>query len=285
MPRQSMSIFAIPPTPASATKNVRRRHRRRVDDRRFRRAPYYFEPAAPAGDPFAGCGAFIGCGATFTPGASASCPVTTTVSSGFTPSSITIMSPSWRWPGLTARCSTVLSGLTTNTNGPLLTDLDGLRRHQFRAGQLVENQTHAHEFAGPKHAVGIRRNAARFHRARARLDGVVDEIKIAHERAGVVVGRIGLHFHIRPAEITAHLRHVVFRDGEIGVDRIKLFDREQICAARVSAGDNIANIDRAQSGAAVDRRTNVAIIKVHLRRGRCRRRFARVRLSRVDILW
>src|SRR5206468_7741795 len=63
--------------------------------------------------------AAYGCGATFAPGASASWPVTTTVSPGFTPLSTTLRSPSWRWPGFTERRSTVLSDFTTKTNGPL----------------------------------------------------------------------------------------------------------------------------------------------------------------------
>src|SRR2546430_7880638 len=64
------------------------------------------------------CGVY-GFGSTFAPGASASWPVTTTLSSGSTPLSTTVRSPSWRCPGFTGRSSTVLSGFNTKTNGPL----------------------------------------------------------------------------------------------------------------------------------------------------------------------
>src|SRR5574338_1021716 len=54
----------------------------------FDAAPLSREPGAVAG--------VYGCGAIFAPGESASWPVTTTVSSGFTPFSMTVRSPSWR---------------------------------------------------------------------------------------------------------------------------------------------------------------------------------------------
>ena len=61
----------------------------------------------------------------------------------------------------------------------VLADLDRTARHELRVLQDVQNQPHLHELRRPERPVGIRRHAAELHRARARLNGVVDEVKLA----------------------------------------------------------------------------------------------------------
>ena len=80
---------------------------------------------------------------------------------------------------------------------------------------------------------------------------------------------IRLHFHVWTAQITPHQREIRLGNGEIRINRIESLNGEQHCAAaaRISAGDHVAAIDKSQTGATVNRRTNVAKIKIHLRGG------------------
>src|SRR6266513_1254684 len=60
-----------------------------------------------------------------------------------------------------------------------LTNLHGLRRHQRRIFEQIENKTHTDEFQRPKSMVRIGGDPSRFHRARAWLNRRVDEIEVA----------------------------------------------------------------------------------------------------------
>src|SRR6266446_9188330 len=113
-------------------------------------APYrigsYSELFAAALWPPGGFAAPYGLGSTFVPGASASCPVTTTVSSGWRPLSTTMRSPSCRCPGFTGRRSTVLSGFNTNMNGPLWliwTACDGTSRASLIVSRMKRTRTNS----------------------------------------------------------------------------------------------------------------------------------------------
>src|SRR5215813_386135 len=97
-----------------------------------------FDTAEPSGA--------YGCGAIFAPGESASWPVTTTVSSAFTPFSITVRLPSCRCPGVTGRSSTVLSDFTTNTNGPawlICTACDGTSVASLSVSRIKRTRTNS----------------------------------------------------------------------------------------------------------------------------------------------
>ncbi len=80
-----------------------------------------------------------------------------------------------------------------------------------------------------------------------------------------------MYFHVWTTEITPHQSQIRLGNGEVRINRIESLNSEQHCttAARISAGDNVANIDKSQTGATVDRRTNVAKIEIHLRGGDC----------------
>ena len=120
-----------------------------------------------------------------------------------------------------------------------------LRGHQLCIFDLIEDESDTNEFTGPERAIGIGRDAARFHRARARLNNIINEIQIAQARRLIIIRGIGLHFHIRIPEIAPDQRDVVFRHGEVSIDLIKSVDREEDGAAGISARDDIANIDGA----------------------------------------
>jgi len=85
-----------------------------------------------------------------------------------------------------------------------LTNLHSLRWNESRILDCVENETNPHEFRRPKRVVRIWRHPARFHGSRAGLDCGVDEIQITETRRNFIVRRIGLHFHVRAAEIFPH---------------------------------------------------------------------------------
>ena len=116
---------------------------------------------------------------TLIPGASASCPVTTTVSPGCNPAfdygQIAIL-PLARFH------RPEIDGVVRfhhKNKRTALTDLHRLRRNQLASlirSRMKRTRTNSD---GHKRAIGIRRDRARFHRAGTGLNRVVDEIQIA----------------------------------------------------------------------------------------------------------
>ena len=100
-----------------------------------------------------------------------------------------------------------------------------------------------HELRRPRAVLRIRRDRARLDRAGAGLNRVVDEIKTNRPRGEVVVLRRSVSdLDVRAAEIFSDQRQVRFGDGEIGVDRIEILDRDQDGAALLP-GSRISDID------------------------------------------
>ena len=103
-----------------------------------------------------------------------------------------------------------------------------------------------------------------------------------------------MDFHVWTAEITPHQSQIRLGNGEIRINRIESLNGEQHRPSPtcISPGDNVANIDKSQTSATVDRRMNVAKIEIHLRGGdRCFRGFHQrlvafhCGLGGVEILW
>src|SRR5260370_13429399 len=167
---------------------------------------------------------------------------------------------------------------------PTLANLDSLRWNEPRVFNRVENETNTHKFRRPKRVVRIGRHSTRFHGSRTGLDGGVDEIQIAQTRRNFIVRRIGLHFHVRTAEIFPHQRQISLSNGEVGVNRIEALNCKQYGAATRVARDYVAHIDKSQSSAAVDRRFYIAKIHMYLISPSCRFGLACVSFSSVEIL-
>ena len=140
-----------------------------------------------------------------------------------------------------------------------------------------------HELRRPERVVRIRRDGAGLRRSGSRLQGVGDEIKAAFARGNVVLLGISQHFDVRTAEVAPNERNIGLGDGEVGVDRVEIVDRDEDRA--IAAGrDRVADIDLAQANAAIDWRANGAVIEIHLRRVHRRLRPHGVRPRGVEVL-
>src|SRR5436305_8573824 len=79
----------------------------------------------------------------------------------------------------------------------------------------------------------------------------------------------------------ADKRNIRLRNRKVGVDWIEtLHDDER----RTARADEIARVDVANASASIDRRTNRAVVEIHLRGGDCGISFHRIRLRSVVIL-
>ena len=133
-----------------------------------------FAPGAPA--PVAP--AEKGCVRTLAPGLRVNCPVTTTLSPAASPFETTTSSP-WRWPSVTGRSSTVLSGFGDVNERALLGHLRSLIRNQNGPFLSSEHEPHVYELAGPEMMIGIRNRGSQVHGSGAVLHGVVKECELA----------------------------------------------------------------------------------------------------------
>jgi hypothetical protein len=133
-------------------------------------------------------------------------------------------------------------------------------RHGGDAPAVGEHQADVDELSRPQSLVGVREGRLESERAGRDVDLVIDHRDLAARQLdlGIVAQRDdGERARRLPL---AHLVVDVLRHREIDEDRLDLRDADE--AGRLGRLDEVADIDQARAGAAIERRADVGIIEI-----------------------
>src|SRR5271156_5621857 len=141
--------------------------------------------------------------------------------------------------------------------------LDRRGRNQDHVVEGFQEQAGIYKQIRKENAVFVVENGAQLQRAGGGVDLVVDALQFSRRQLGffgaiVDIDRQGL----AQAHLLLQCGHVVFRDGEDNGNRLQLADDYQRCGAR--SGGQVAGVDQAKTHTAVDGRSNVGEIQLHL---------------------
>ncbi len=128
---------------------------------------------------------------------------------------------------------------------------------------IAKYERRVHELARPQPRVGVGELSLEIYRAGLRVNRVVDEAQLTGLERTLLLGQRDLHCQLVLGHVLAHGGQLLLGNREIDVDGMHLVDDDH---GSVGVGlDEIAGVNEQVTGAAVDRRANLAVLEIQAR--------------------
>src|SRR5215467_15013511 len=144
--------------------------------------------------------------------------------------------------------------------GAVWAPLNGTGGNDHHLLERIDQQTNIDELPGPELQVRVWKFGLEFHRTGRLVHLVVDHLERSAIENGVIVRTQGIDRKRALGESSIHLGQILLRQVERHRDRLKLGDHND--RGRTCRADDVALVDLAYAGAAVDRRDDGGVAEL-----------------------